>query len=196
MTQPSASQPSTPSPAAVHPPASQGKYQVRFDQGDAGLARIAGGIDLVVWVDALADASAATHAFPSSVVPDAAAIVAAGFTDAPAVAAWILAEQERLGRRVYIAVVAASDGDGFAVPDVLAAGAVIDGLMTLGIDDTSPESAVAGAAYAGLKRAVRHLTAASAQGRRALADGVPAERLHELAAVGTSEEVRVLRPAR
>lgn len=189
-------QPQPVQPPAAFPPASQGTYQVRFDQGEAGLARIAGGIDLVIWVDALAEASPATHAIPSSVVPDTAAVVAAGFTDAPAVAAWILAEQERLGRRLYVAIVAASDGDGFAVPDVLAAGAVIDALMALGIDDTSPESAVAGAAYAGLKRAVRHLTAASVQGRRALAAGVPAERLHELAAVGTSDTVRVLRAAR
>jgi hypothetical protein len=194
MTQPTPQQPS--SSAVVHPPASQGKYQVRFDQGEAGLARIAGGIDLVIWVDALAEASPAPHAFPSSVVPETAAIVAAGFTDAPAVAAWILAEQERLGRRLYVAIVAATDGGGFAVPDVLAAGAVVDALMALGIDDTSPEAAVAGASYGGLKRAVRHLTAASAQGRRALADGVTPERLHELAAVGTSDTVRVLRAAR
>lgn len=182
--------------SSPHPPASQGKYQVRFDQGDAGLARIAGGVDLVVWVDALADASAASHALPSSVVPDSAAIVAAGLTDAPAVAAWILAEQERLGRRLYIAIVAANDGASFAVPDVLAAGAVVDALITLGIDDTSPEAAVVCAAFGGLKRAVRHLTAASVQGRQALADGVPAERLHELAAFGSSDQVRVLRAGR
>lgn len=185
-----------PASTTTHPPASQGKYQIRFDQGDEGLARIAGGVDLVVWVDALADASAASRALPSSVVPDSAAIVAAGLTDAPAVAAWILAEQERLGRRAYVAVVAASDGLSFAVPDVLAAGAVVDALMALGIDDTSPEAAVVSAAFSGLKRAVRHLTAASAQGRQALADGVSAEQLHALAAVGTSDEVRVLRAAR
>lgn len=181
---------------AAHAPASQGKYQVRFDQGDAGLARIAGGVDLVVWVDALADASAAARALPSSVVPDSAAIVVAGLTDAPAVAAWILAEQERLGRRAYIAIVAANDGASFAVPDVLAAGAVVDALMALGIDDTSPEAAVVSAAFGGLKRAVRHLTAASVQGRQALADGVSAERLHELAAFGSSDDVRVLRAGR
>jgi hypothetical protein len=180
----------------THPPASQGKYQVRFDQGEAGLARVAGGVDVVVWVDALAEASPDRHAFPSSVVPETAAVVAAGFPDADSVAAWILAEQERLGRRAYLAIVAASDGGGFAVPDVLAAGAVIDGLIARGIDDTSPEAAVAAAAFSGLKRAVRHLTAASAQGRQAAADGVPAERLHELAALGTSDEVRVLRAAR
>ncbi|WP_308797180.1 2-phosphosulfolactate phosphatase [Agromyces silvae] len=179
----------------TYPPASQGKYQIRFDQGDAGLARIAGGVDIVVWVDALADASAASRALPSSVVPDSAAIVAAGLTDASAVAAWILAEQERIGRRAYVAIVAASDGTSFAVPDVLAAGAVVDALMTLGIDDTSPEAAVVSAAFGGLKRAVRHLTAASAQGRQALADGVSPERLHALSAIDSTDEVRVLRAA-
>jgi len=187
----------TTAPASpTFPPASQGKYQIRFDQGDAGLARIAGGVDVVVWVDALADASAASRALPSSVVPESAAIVAAGLTDASAVAAWILAEQERLNRRVYIAVVAASDGASFAVPDVLAAGAVVDALMALGLDDTSPEAAVVSAAFGGLKRAVRHLTAASAQGRQALVDGVSPARLHELSGLGTSDEVRVLRAAR
>jgi 2-phosphosulfolactate phosphatase len=182
--------------STTFPPASQGKYQIRFDQGDAGLARIAGGVDLVVWVDALADASAASRALPSGLVPDSAAIVAAGLTDAPAVAAWILAEQERLGRRVYVAIVAANDGASFAVPDVLAAGAVVDALITLGLDDTSPEAAVVSAAFGGLKRAVRHLTAASAQGRQALADGTSTAQLHELTALGSSDEVRVLRPAR
>ncbi|MDR5698442.1 hypothetical protein [Agromyces aerolatus] len=187
----------TTEPASTpYPPASQGKYQIRFDQGDAGLARIAGGVDIVIWVDALADASAASHALPSSVVPDSAAIVAAGLTDASAVAAWILAEQERLGRRAYVAIVAASDGSAFAVPDVLASGAVVDALMTLGLDDTSPEAAVASAAFGGLKRAVRHLTAASAQGRQAVADGVSAERLHALSAIDSSTDVRVLRAAR
>ncbi|WP_350349116.1 hypothetical protein ABIQ69_04040 [Agromyces sp. G08B096] len=180
---------------STYPPASQGKYQVRFDRGEAGLARIAGGADVVVWIDALEEASGGGPVAPSTgAVPEAAAIVAAGLRDAAAVARWILDEQERLGRRAYLALVVAADGGGVPVPDLLAAGAVVDALMELGIDDTSPEAAVAAAAFGGLRRAVRHLTGASAQGRQALADGVAPERLHELASLGSSETVRVLRP--
>jgi hypothetical protein len=47
------------------------------------------------------------------------------------------------------------------------AGAVIAGLGTFGIDATSPEAAVAEAAYRGLERAVGHLMTASVGGRSA-----------------------------
>ncbi|QAY73118.1 hypothetical protein ET445_06910 [Agromyces protaetiae] len=181
----------------THAPYSQGKYQVRFDQGDAGLARIAGGADIVVWVDALEEASGSDQvAPPVFAVPEGAAVVAASLTDASVVARWILAEQERLGRRAYLAIVAARDGGGFPVPDLLAAGALIDALIDLGIDDTSPEAAFVSSGFAGLKRAVRHLTSASAQGRQAAVDGATAERLNELATLGSITEVgdvRVLR---
>ncbi|WP_127794290.1 hypothetical protein [Agromyces sp. LHK192] len=175
----------------THAPASQGKYQVRFDRGEPGLARIADGVDVVVWVDAL---GAASDAPTAAAAAGTAAVLAAGLADAPAVARWILAEQERLGRRAYLAIATASDA-GVGVPDLLAAGAVVDALMDLGIDDTSPEAAVAAAAYTGLRRAVRHLTAASVQGREATASGLAPERLHHLAAVGTADEVRVVREA-
>ncbi len=47
------------------------------------------------------------------------------------------------------------------VEDLLAAGAVVDALVATGIDHTSPEAAVACAAYTGLRRAVRHLVSAA-----------------------------------
>ena len=53
----------------------------------------------------------------------------------------------------------------FAVEDHLVAGAVIASLGTLGIDATSPEAAVADAAYRGLEGAVGHLVTASVGGR-------------------------------
>ncbi|MRG60179.1 hypothetical protein GE115_09910 [Agromyces sp. CFH 90414] len=182
-----------------YPPASQGKYQVRFDQGEAGLARIGEGVDIVVWVDALGGASvverfAARAAIAGDTSAGDATVLAADLTDAAAVARWILDEQGRLGRRAYLAIVTAAD-EGLPVSDVLAAGAVVDALMELGIDDTSPEAAVAAAAFTGLRRAVRHLTAASAQGRAAVAEGAPPQDLHRLASLGSVETVRVLREA-
>jgi hypothetical protein len=47
-----------------------------------------------------------------------------------------------------------------ATEDLLAAGAVIDQLATLGLDATSPEAAAAEAAYRGLARATSHLLTA------------------------------------
>lgn len=186
-------------PAAA--PAAQAKYQVRFDQGVEGVRRIAEGVHVVVWVDQTADAAAGSGAHSALVpqpvldaAPADAAVIAASLRDAAAAAAWILAEQERLGRRAYLAVVAAGRRDGgFAADDVLAAGAVIDALIELGIDDTSPEAAVASAAFAGLRRAVAHLATASAGGREAVAAGVEPADLRREAARDDRAPVRVLR---
>ncbi len=62
----------------------------------------------------------------------------------------------------------ATEADGslrFAVEDLLGAGAIIDEIAELGIDHQSPEAAAAAAAYAGLRRAIRHLTQASVSAR-------------------------------
>lgn len=186
-------------PAAA--PAAQAKYQVRFDQGVDGVRRIGEGVHVVVWVDQTTDAAsrpgAAGTPVPQPVLdaaPAGAAVLAANLRDAAAAAAWILVEQERLGRRAYLAVVAAGRADGgFAADDVLAAGAVIDALIELGIDDTSPEAAVASAAFAGLRRAVAHLATASAGGRGAIAAGVDAADLRREAARDDRAPVRVQR---
>lgn len=183
-------------------PAAQAKYQVRFDQGVDGVRRIAEGVQVVVWVDQTATDAAAGSGAESALVPQAvldaapvdAAVLAANLRDADAAAGWVLAEQERLGRRAYLAVVAAGRADGgFAADDVLAAGAVIDALIELGIDDTSPEAAVASAAYAGLRRAVAHLATASAGGREAIAAGAEPADLRREAARDGRAPVRVLR---
>ncbi|WP_430647831.1 2-phosphosulfolactate phosphatase [Agromyces sp. GXS1127] len=183
-------------------PAAQAKYQVRFDQGVDAVRRIAAGADVLVWVDQVADAAPAGIAGDTAAafVPEAAlaeapgTVVVAGLGDAAAVAAWILAEQERLGRRAFLAVVAAGRSDGgFAADDVLAAGAVIDALTELGIDDTSPEAAVASASYTGLRRAVAHLATASVGGREAIAAGTDAAVLRRAASRDGDATVRVLR---
>ena len=168
----------------------QAGYQVRFDQGAAGAHRISGGVDVIVWVDVLADV--ASPGIPD--LPDGPAVLEGGFIDAAAVAAWLLAEQERLARRLYIAIVAAGDREGaFAADDVLASGAVVDALVGLGIDDISPEAAVACGAFTSLRRAVRHLTGASGSGRSAVASGVDAATVHAASGLDSSTSVRVAR---
>ncbi|GAA2078408.1 hypothetical protein GCM10009840_11710 [Pseudolysinimonas kribbensis] len=133
--------------------ASQSSYQVRFDWGAAGRDAIAVDAEAVVWVDQLGgDPGART------------------LEQADEVAAWALAEQERLGGRFRIAVVAAGAArdDGtlrFAVEDLLAAGAIIDAIAGVGIDHQSPEAAAAAAAHRGLRNATRHLVNASVSAR-------------------------------
>lgn len=171
-------------------PRTQASYQVRFDQGVSGAHRIRAGVDVIVWVDVLTDDP--SQAIPE--LPAGPALLEAGFVDAAAVAAWLLAEQERLGRRLFIAIVAAGGGEGaFAADDVLAAGAVVDALVDLGIDDISPEAAVACGAFTSLRRAVRHLTGASGSGRAALASGVDAAAVHAAGGLDSSTSVRIAR---
>ncbi|MBP2456403.1 hypothetical protein ABID70_001925 [Clavibacter michiganensis] len=170
----------TSSADAAHPdPSTQARYQVRLDGGVAGARRIAAGADVIVWVDALPSVPPPTAARRDEVLatmPARPAVVSAGLADAPAVADWILALQTALGRRAYVAVVAAgaveADGSWRAcAEDQLAAGAVVDALASLGIDATSPEAAVACAAYQQLRPAVGHLVTASVSARRLDAAG-------------------------
>ncbi|WP_353816114.1 hypothetical protein [Agromyces sp. SYSU T00266] len=182
-------------------PSAQSKYQVRFDQGVDGVHRIAQGADVLVWVDQSGDGDGdGDGAASGALVPEGAlagtagAVVVAGVADAAAVAEWILAEQERLGRRAYLAIVAAWRADGgFAADDVLAAGAVIDALADLGIDDTSPEAAVACASFTGLRRAVAHLATASVGGREAIAAGIDPAAIRRAATRDEAAEARVVR---
>jgi len=133
--------------------ASQSSYQVRFDWGAAGRDAIAVDADAVVWVDQFDGG-----------------VDARTLEQGDEIADWALAEQERLGGRFRIAVVAAGaprdDGSlRFAVEDLLAAGAIIEAIGARGIDHQSPEAAAAAAAYRGLRNATRHLVSASVSAR-------------------------------
>ncbi|MGN6325275.1 hypothetical protein [Pseudolysinimonas sp.] len=138
--------------------ASQTSYQVRFDWGAPGRDAIAVDADAVLWVDQLDGADGSRT-----------------LEEADEIAAWALAEQERLGGRFRIAVVAAGAArpDGslrFAVEDLLAAGAIIEAIAGVGIDHQSPEAAAAAAAYRGLRTATRHLVSASVSARELRAE--------------------------
>ena len=184
-------------PSTVPTAHRQAKYQVRFDWAAAGAAAVASDADIVVWVDALADEPVEAAA---AQIPGTGAVVAAGLTDAPAVARWILDEQVRLGRRAMVALIAAGGttaegGTRFAVEDLLAAGAVVDALASVGIDYSSPEAAAACAAFTGLRGAVAHLLTASVSGQERIAAGADAAELAGSGRLGTVSEVRVLRAA-
>ncbi len=181
-------------------PFAQGKYQVRFDWGPKGARRIVPGAHVVVLVDALLASTAvvlAAEAGERSPLEGALAttldrvpvesgtiVAAASLRNRTAIAERILALQEERGQRMIVAIVAAggagaagADGsDGSDAPiagisDQLTAGAVVDALIALGIDHTSPEAAVACAAYEGLRNAVVHLVAASGRGVELTASG-------------------------
>ena len=181
----------------------QAKYQVRFDWGTAGAVAVAADADVVVWVDALPLPTEPTEPEHPAVphVPGEGAVLAAGLTNAPAVARWILDEQVRLGRRAMIALVGAgataSDGSPrFAVDDLLAAGAVVDELASLGIDYCSPEAAAASAAFTGLRGAVAHLLTASVSGQESIAAGAAPAEVAAGGRLGSSDTVTVLRASR
>jgi 2-phosphosulfolactate phosphatase len=173
----------------------QSRYQIRVEWGAPGLARLAAS-DVVVVVDVLSystrvtDAVAAGDAVPlaegraagadAAVVAEAASasgayVLLGSLRNAAAVAAEVLAEQQRRAARTSVAVIPVGDAAGdalrFAVEDQLGAGAVIDALGALGLDHTSPESAAACEAFRGLRGAVRHLLTASGSGQALLEEG-------------------------
>jgi 2-phosphosulfolactate phosphatase len=182
-------------------PFDQAKYQVRFDWGAAGAARIVPCAHVVVLVGALSfttavvvaaehgaatgiDSADSAASGASAVIAAALAVderpvvLAASLRNRAAVAARVLAMQEERGGRMLVALVAVGDADRVRVEDELTAGAVVDALVGLGIDHTSPEAAVASAAFEGLRRALVHLIGASGSGL-------------ELAAEGRRDEVRL-----
>ena len=202
------------------PPFDQSTYQVRLEWGVAGLARLAPA-DIVVVVDVLRfsttvidavergdeyplDAAAHALSINGAAVAEAAdsrgALVLLGaLRNASAVAAAVLAEQQRRGGRTSIAVIAAGELTGrdaaaavrFAVEDQLGAGAIVDALGAVGIDHTSPDAAVAGESFRALRRAVKHLLTASGSGLELSETGRGDEVAHA-AAVDAASVVPVL----
>ncbi|ROS50339.1 hypothetical protein [Frigoribacterium sp. PhB24] len=151
----------------------QQKYQVRFDHGVAGAARIAPGAHVVVVVDVLdghgtlsRDETVGAVTRLAELAHDTDVLLVTGTGGAADVARHVVDRQSQRGDRALVAVVAAGavEPDGFrpAVEDQLAAGAVVDALAAVGIDFSSPEAAVTCAAAGALARASAHLLTASA----------------------------------
>ncbi|MEJ3404499.1 2-phosphosulfolactate phosphatase [Rathayibacter sp. YIM 133350] len=185
----------------VHPHA-QSKYQVRFDWGAEGAARVAADADVVVWVDVLGEPDAVDTAFAGAADFAGSAdrvVLAGGLVDAALVARRVLELQEQEGRRTFVAVIAAgagrpgtTNGIRFCVEDLLGAGAVIDALAGVGIDYSSPEAAAACAAFTGLRGAVSHLATASASGQELLAQGATPAQIRAAATLDSASAVREL----
>jgi 2-phosphosulfolactate phosphatase len=177
----------------VTSPHDQSQYQVRFDWGGVGADTVAADVDVVVVVDVLAGSPIA--------LPDVrAAVIAGGFGNRTAVAEWVLARQAEKGDRFAVAVIASGSerADGsirFAVEDLLAAGAVVDALASVGIDYCSPEAAAACAAFTALRGAVGHLVSASANGKELLSRD-PTFDLDAVAGIDISDEVPLLKEYR
>ena len=177
----------------------QAKYQVRLDWGVQGVPAIAHDADVVVWVDVLPSTDGQDRD-PLAAVPGSAAILAGGLTTASAVAAWILDEQVRLGRRAMVALILAGGrtpfgSTRFAVEDYLAAGAIVDALARLGIDYCSPEAAAASAAFTGLRGAVAHLLTASVSGQEHITNGRAPAEIAPAGRLDSESAVTILRAA-
>ncbi|WIA99963.1 hypothetical protein [Curtobacterium sp. MCBA15_012] len=185
--------------------------------GVAGAERVAADAHLVVWVDVLPERRGTSAAdrdrdarAAAARVPVGPEVVLGHLGNARAVAERVTGLQAERGDRCVVAVVAAGRTAGPhpdaaeaagepadtaaapdpAVEDLLAAGAVVDALVAVGIDHTAPEAAAACAAcaaYTGLRQAVRHLVSA-AEG----ASGLDREDVRTALAAGP--DLVVLRP--
>lgn len=197
----------------------QSPYQVRFEWGAAGLARLEAA-DVTIVVDVLRFSTTTTTALAADPAPvcaeetssingaplaraaarGGAVVLLGGIVNAGAVADAVLAEQSERGARTSVAVMAAGELTGrapgaalrFAVEDLLGAGAVIEALAERGIDHTSPEAAAAGEAFRALAGSLRHVVAASGSGRECIARG-RAEEVAQAAALDSHALVPVLR---
>ena len=142
-------------------------YQIELDWGVQALR--AHPADVVIVADA--DAGESGDALRDA---DAALVLAATLDTADDVAAAVLVEQERLGRRASITIAAAGDRwpDGslrVSVADTLVAGRVVDALAERGLDFHSPQAAVACAAAVALRGATGHLVSAERASRQVAA---------------------------
>ncbi len=141
-------------------------YQVTLEWGTAGMRAAAA--DVVVIADA--DRGPETPEL-LRLAPRTSLVLEATLESAAAVARAALDEQERLGERASIAIVAAGqrwadDSLRPSASDLLVAGRVVDELAELGIDFHSPACAAACAAAVSLRGATRALIAAEAASTR------------------------------
>ncbi|MEQ1734863.1 MAG: hypothetical protein ABL886_00365 [Rhodoglobus sp.] len=168
----------------------QARYQVRFALGADGAREICDGAHILVWADAIdtGDLDPLTLGY--------AGVIVAGTTGSrDAVAAWVLERQAELGDRIVVAVVAAGGpGGGYAVEDIVAAGAVIEALAELGIDSASPEAAAVGGSWIALRNAGSHVLSASVAGQSVLATGESLDAARETQGKPSVRVIRELPP--
>ncbi|KRE20995.1 2-phosphosulfolactate phosphatase [Agromyces sp. Soil535] len=171
-------------------PFGQAKYQVRLDWGAEGAERILPRAHVVVIVDVLPSPDG--EAIATTLAARDLVVLAASLRNRTAVARRVRALQEERGERMMVAIVAAGEDTGgglrFAIEDQLGAGAVVDALIALGIDHTSPEAAVACAAFEGLRHAATHLIGASGSAVELVGAGRRPE-VRSATGVDASEEV-------
>lgn len=154
---------------------SQSRYQVRLGWGVAALSELAPS-EIVVVVTALGDAT--ELAVATAALPHQPIVLMGNLRNASATAQTIIDTQVATGSRTPINLVllgthnvpGASEGQ-FAVEDYLAAGAIADALTARGIDHSAPDVAVAAEGFRALRRAVKHLLAASSAGIALVAAG-------------------------
>lgn len=199
-------------------PFDQSTYQVRLDWGVEGLRRLAAA-DIYVVADPIRYSSgvlkvlAKGHDFDvaRSDCPNGGAITkelaarqevpvvfAGTLGNATAVARAVKDEQERRQARTSVAIIAGgertAEGDvRFAVEDLLAAGAIIDALVPLGIDHSSPEAVAAAESFAALRRGVKHLLTGSGSGRELEGDPDAQADVVAAAKIDSTDVVPVLR---
>lgn len=160
---------------AVSESRSQGRYQIRLGWGTAALRELTPS-EIVVVVSALGDATELATA--TAALPHQPIVLLGTLRNASATAQTIIDTQVATGLRTPINLVlvgtAAAEGVAagqFAVEDYLTAGAIADELTARGIDHSAPDVAVAGEGFRALRKAVKHLFAASASGIELVAAG-------------------------
>lgn len=149
---------------------SQATYQVRLGWGALALQSLAEA-DVIIIVDALAPEASADLIAQAQDLAHRPLVVQASLRSAAAAARRSYEAQLARGGRTAINLVLAGDDGAFAVEDYLAAGAVADVLIDLGIDHCSPDVAVANAGFRGLQNALKHLVSASATALELAAQG-------------------------
>ena len=141
-------------------PTTQEQYQIRLALAAPGALRA----DLVVWADAFGTSQ-----------PPCAVAHTVSLRNRARIARQIFAEQTLRNARTSVLVLVAPSSDSTQLPaaNLAVAGALIEALSDLGLDHTSPEAALALAAWVGIRPARKHLLGATSAARLLAQSGRP-----------------------